>query len=321
MKSVKLTVGTVNNKSDGIALGFIAPESKYADDQATLTNLSVANNVDIGDNNIVSRRDGRTLLVSASSPHSLFTVNNNTYFVEASILKKLNSNNTTTIVTTLSANIPLTHIVINQEVVVSNGIDIGWLSGITYDQFESTGGDHTISIPAGQWLALYRGTLLSASGDVIYLSKPYNVTTCDKRVCALPMGGYIRMLGCVEDGFYVGTDKGVGFVSGTGVDDFKYEQVDSVCPPNGCFNCFTEQEEDGLKNVVSWASTTGIHIGQAGGVVKNLSEENVSMSKADNGYMFRREREGSVHYMAIMQTVNDGNINNERNIEVNSQED
>lgn len=81
--------------------------------------------------------------------------------------------------------------------------------------------------PAGQLVAYYKGRMFVAAGDTLYPSEPVAYELFDLRNF-ITLDGTITMLAALEDregtltGFFIGTDKSCGILTGNGPEDFKY---------------------------------------------------------------------------------------------------
>lgn len=302
MPTITLKPGTLNNRVDPIQLGEVDFRTNL------IGNIVIAENVDFNSANQVTLRGGRTTRYSGPT-HSLHTPANKpteTYFVEGGVLKQFASDYSVTTVATLQSDLPLFYEPVNQEVVVSNGVDIGWLSSGSYEAFApSLDGVFEADMPAGQFLAFYKGVLYVAAGSIIYASKPHNIERRDVRISKIPMDGSIRMLAAVEDGLWVATDNRVVFLPGGGQEDFVYLEGTNKTPPNGAFSMSWELAKDSDGNsirrrVVSWVSKEGICQGRAGGAYKSLSYPDIALPPGESGICFRRVINGIEQTVAVI---------------------
>jgi hypothetical protein len=243
---------------------------------------------------------------------------NETYFVDAGVLKSFTAAYATATVATLNSNLPLFYEPVNQETVVSNGVDIGWLGGGQYEAFSQTFGEFELAMPAGQFLAYYRGVLYVAAGSVIYFSKPHNIMVRDSRFSEIPLDGYIRMLASVEDGLWAATDNRVVFMAGGGPDEFVYREVTSNSPPNGAFSSSWEEEESGVRKVVSWVSREGMCYGRAGGAYENKSYPDIALPSGASGVCFRRVENGIEQTIAVIRTLGEDSAYTAPTLTINS---
>lgn len=317
MKTLRLTLAKgVNNIHDNVNLGdFDETESP------TIDILKTAENIDIDDLGLGRLRLGRTRKLAVSNAHSFFAHPKNpalAYFVVTSTLKKFNTDFTATTIATLSNNSRLCYELVNDEVVISNGSNIGWLTGTTYTAFNPTlDGVFEAAMPAGQFLAFCRGCLIVAKDNMIYVSKPWNAEVRDTRLSEFPMDGTIRMLGGVEDGVWLATDKHVSFMQGKGSDEWEFVHKSDFVPPKGCYGKGFIRGDKTAEQIVYWASN-GFCTGKAGGVFENLSEGMVRLPSGEYGSCFRREYKGLYQYLAVIGQKTDNNITVADDLEVNT---
>jgi hypothetical protein len=318
MPTITLRPGKLNNRQDPIKLGKIEDWRN-----PVIDTLIVAQDVDFDNNGLTTVRAGRTRRLVATSPHSFWVHPADSalgFFVEGGVLKRLNVGWTATTIATLSTNLPLSYEVVNGEVVVSNGSDIGWLSATEFLPFAPSLGQFELAMPAGQYLAFDHGdnALLVAAGSTVFRSKPYNIERREQRLSAYPMNGYIRMLACVGDGWYVATDKHVSFVQRSGAEELVFQHVTDAAPPDGGFSAGWEEDEKGVRRVVRWISQEGFCRGYAGGRYENLSYPDVATPTGTSGRVFHRVLNGIDQYVAVVRGPENRNAFTAPTIALNS---
>jgi hypothetical protein len=308
MKNVSLALNKgIDNIHDNIQLGDL-PEGQIP----RLEIVSAADNIDIDAAGLGRLRGGRVVRLAQTSPHSFWVHPQDksvAYFVCGSALKKLNVDYSATTVTTLSTNDACRFDVINGEVLVTNGTNIGWLNGTTYAPFSQTLGTFELAMPAGEHVAFLaaEGTLFTANGNMLYRSKPYNCMVRDSRYSEFPMDGSVRMLGAVEDGIWLATDKHVGFIQFDGDNEYRFIFKDSSVPANGCYGTTFVKGTEKPERLVYWAAN-GFFEGKAGGQLVNRSEPLVRLPAGISGSCFRREHRGWYQYVAVIRQKTAGNI-------------
>lgn len=299
----------IANKQDPHKLGQI---TDWRD--KTVKVLSQAQNVDLDDNGEATRRVGRTSRLAATYPHSAFVHPQNdeiAYFVEGGALKKLNTDYTTTTVHTFSADTNCGYEVVNGEVIVSDDVEIGWLSGATFEAFEWSAADDDenaefyATMWPGRFLAFWNGILWVAHNNLLGFSLPYNIATRDTRLDLIPMDGGIRMLAAVEDGLWLATDKHVSFIKGSGPDDLQFVHVSDLVPAHGCFSVGYESGDKDSSRVVRWASQDGFCTGRAGGAFMNLSPD-TALPTGSQGICIEKVDNGITQYIAVIRDDVDG---------------
>ena len=120
-----------------------------------------------------------------------------------------------------------------------------YLAGATAGRsFEFAEGNHTLVLPcrtlgatpttAGTFMAFWRGCLLVAEGSVLWASRPGVPHLTDWRNFK-PLVGNITAVQPVDDGIYVGTDRGLIWLGGTSWDALTYSdtQRGPVVPGSG----------------------------------------------------------------------------------------
>lgn len=297
MTEFTLEFGKLNNKQDPLRLGVIDFKTRV------ITSLTQLQNFDVDNNDLATCRDGRVEVYSGT-PHSFWVHpfdDSVAYFVEASVLKKLNADFTATTVTTLSNNFPVFFELVGMEVVISNGVDIGWVLDTDFTAFSQTTGQFERLMPAGQILAYDHGdnVLLVASDGVLYKSKPHNAEVRDERLDKFPFDGHIRMVAAVEDGWWIATEKRVGFVIREEDDEYAYTHVSDNPPAEGGFTAGWEKTESGSRRYVTWASLDGFIEGRASGQFRNLSE-GIALPEGTTGKVFARNNNGTDQYIAVI---------------------
>lgn len=214
-------------------------------------------------------------------------------------LKKLNADFSSTLVTELNSNAPMAYEMVNQEIVISNGTDIGWLKETTYDAFAPSCEEFEVPMSAGQYLSFHKGCLYVANGSVLEVSKPHDVERRDERYSLFPMAARIGMLAAVDDGLWI-SHKEVGFISGKGVDGLEYVHVTDATPPDGCFAVVVEDSEDDVKSFVLWASEEGFCKGGSGESYTNQSFGDVGLPEGEYGSLYHRFKNGIRQYIAVI---------------------
>jgi hypothetical protein len=291
-----LIAGVLNNRQDPMRLGVLSGEADR------LTTLVVAQDMDFDKNGKATLRRGRELILSAAA-HSFWVHPFNdkiAYFVEDSILYKLETDYSTVTVATLQTNARMVYEPVNEEIVITNGTDIGWLHNTIYDAFNTQLGKFEIPTPAGQYLSFYKGVLHILRGSSLFTTKPMNIMVMDKRFCEFQLDGYGRMIGAVEDGIWVATEKAVGFIRGKKVDDYVFEHKTNQVPANGCFMVTVEEKEQNVTSIVSWASPEGFCRGYDNGAYENLSVGNIALPEGSEGSLFRMYNNGTLQYLAVI---------------------
>jgi hypothetical protein len=285
------TFRTLNNKVD--------PASIAADQ------MTVAENIDLDGVGGFSRRKGRTSVALMSSPHSLWSSEDDAvaFYGYDSTLKRFWSDETSTDLLSLSTDDKISFVQVNNVIVFSNGTDIGYVKDGEAELMPTPTEQFKIAMAAGVFIAFYNGRLYALGHDGLYYSDPYTITQMDERNCIIPLLGAPTMLIALKDGLWVGKDDKVIWLSGGNPEEFTYtEYSDSVVPGTAVVNSSTKRL--GLKiegKFAVWTSDSGICVGANGGAYQIITEDYLAVKKAESGTGFIREANGLVHYITSLQ--------------------
>jgi len=310
LRSSDITFKTINNRLDPIQL---APDE-----------MSVAENIVIGDDNSISRRQGRTLSVATENPHSLWSSSDgeNTYYVASGMLMRLYGDMTTTAVGMLSYDEPLSYEPVNNIVVVSNGLEIKFINkSDELHDFSTPDENHKIALRPGRFIAFFRGRLYVLCDEGLYYSDPYAVQQMDERSCLIPLEGEPTMLIALDDCLWVGKGDKTIRILGKNPEEFTYKEFSSKVVPYSAKaidrTSRFKLSSDGRFCV--WTSADGICIGSNSGKYSLVTEEFLSVKKADFAASFIREEQGMAHYITSLHgTTTPRNQFDPASIEVNS---
>jgi hypothetical protein len=305
MAFVNLIPGGINNKQDPIKLGQL---TDFRD--PSVRKVTSAVNIDLDDNNVATRRAGRTERLAISNGHSFWTTRNGkfAYFVQGGVLRRFNSDYTATSLAILSVSNPVHYEPVNDVVVYSNGVDIGILdTGAQYSFQAPETLEFKTAMSPGQYLGFYNGTLYAALGSTLFISDPYKMHQRDTRTSQIQFPGYIRMLAAVADGLYLATDKRVYFMQGGSSDDFRLLEISDSAPANGAFGYRWTDDSDSSTRLVYWVCPEGFCTGATGGRYANLSTNDVALPSGTGGHCFFREENGISQYIGVINDPSGGN--------------
>lgn len=157
--------------------------------------------------------------------------------------------------------------------------------------------EHLQPPPAGQLVAYYKGCMFVAVGDTLYPSKPFAYELFDPRDY-IPLDGEITMLAPIEDrsgessGFFIGTTKSCGVLSGGGPDKFEYTPKTHYGAVKGAL-AFADATlyldgSIGARALPLWLTTQGVCVGLPNLEVNNLTRSHYSfpVSAAGGAAMF-----------------------------------
>ena len=131
-------------------------------------------------------------------------------------------------------------------------------------------------MPPGGLLASIPGYLLSASGNIVYFSAPYNFGLTDpaKNYIAFPQT--VSMMADCGSGVYVASDK-TYWLTGIGTEQMAMAEV---LPYGAVAGSSSRNTSSGA---VFWLSERGICTGDGTGQVANLQEKNMALSLTGSG--------------------------------------
>ncbi len=160
--------------------------------------------------------------------------------------------------------------------------------------------------PAGQIAGFHKGRMYVADKDLLYYSDARNYEMFDERQY-LQMTSVITMFAPVDDGFFLGTETDVMFVSGSDPSEFSKNSLNAGGPVRG-----TSQKVDatqfGIDGVHGegylWAADTGVYFGGNGSIVVNLTADKYLPARSNMGGSMIRKQNGNVQYIVSLQDPN-----------------
>lgn len=141
--------------------------------------------------------------------------------------------------------------------------------------------------PAGHLLGYFQGCMYVAVGDVVYPSEPYAHEWFDLRKY-IPFDAKVTLFAPVEDeGVFIGTEKSIGWMPGSGPEAFKYLRRASYGAILGTHTIVEASKfgdgSMGEQELPMWLSAKGICIGLPGGTVRNLTDAKYSFTAQGSG--------------------------------------
>lgn len=146
------------------------------------------------------------------------------------------------------------------------------------------------TMPAGQALAHYRGSLLVARGQFLYLSEPYRYGLINAGRGFIPFPAQISVVQPCEDGIYVCADK-TYWIPG---DPLNTQPV--VVLPYGALR--GSAIFDRLTQTAYWQGRQGVVVAKPGGQVAVPQDEALIFNPASSGASLLREQDGERHVLA-----------------------
>jgi hypothetical protein len=210
--------GGVDNVSDLTDMTMISKEF------GTFYFSPTADNIDINDNSLITRRDGyRVVYTAGNEIHSLWSDDLDCFFVSGTTLYRLNEDYSSTVLHTGLSGRPVVFASAFGDTYFTDGVYIGYISKFTStavtilpavtDLFKS-------SMPAGHAMTFYRNVLYVAVNDIVFCSDPLKIRQYDVRFGMIPQFGYITMLQSLDNAIWISDDKSIYCWLGTSHYDF-----------------------------------------------------------------------------------------------------
>jgi hypothetical protein len=271
----------------------------------TTYSLREARNVEIDNTFMLSSRKGSTLRLSGVDIHSGWSNGKVAFFVDGTVLYKLNWNGTayssTALLTGLSRGTRMSYAEVNNRVYMTNGTYIGYYSNESMNNLSTPTENYKMSLPAGKFITYMKGQLFVAKGKVLYIAD----ALCDHfdiRTGFRVFSNDITMLKSIDDGIYA-ADGNVWFLSVVGDENQlkKSSVLDTdVIPYTDVIINGKDIGEGVSEDFLMWVSTKGICIGDSKGSVKMPTLGKYNMPGKVIGTAMIRNNNGNVHYIAAL---------------------
>jgi hypothetical protein len=259
--------------------------------------LQQALNVEIDNTFGVSSRVGFTSARAGADIHSLWSDGVTCLYVDGAILYQMDSiYGRVEIRSGLTLSARMSYVNFNDRIYYSNGSQIGYLDG-TDNALMLPEREFKESLPAGQFIDVFKGCLYAAKDDTLYISDPlcdyYDIRSGYRR-----FKEKITMLRAVDEGIYISDDR-IWFIKGKGNDEFERDEV----YPSRAIS-YTDVRvsgkyiDDGVEgDVALWTGENGICLGDNGGKVVNLTDARYTFTSTGQGAGFIREKSSVRHYI------------------------
>lgn len=154
--------------------------------------------------------------------------------------------------------------------------------------------------PAGQIVAWHDGRTYVVDGNIIYPSQPYSLELFDVRDF-MQYPDRVTLFAPVDDGIWIGTEKEIGFISGSGPDSFAYKKKAGYGAIFGTQAYNFQQTKNGEVRYVLWTADNGICAGYPGGAFSNLTESHYRYSQPNEGCaLLRKPTAGPTQYLTVL---------------------
>ncbi len=270
--------------------------------------LRSAVNVDIDNDGIISRRDGRTAAAVAGNFHSMrdFLNHTLTLAVQDTNLVIIDPDYSVTVVRSgLTAGLRMEYVEVNNQVYYTNGQVYGFVENRRNGSLSTLTKLLSSYMPAGHMIEYYEGRMYVARGGVIIPSEPYDFNRTIQRKDFIMFPGRISLMKAVDDGLYVGYGSGTGFIAGRKPKEFVFKPLTSydAVPYTGVsVDAELVSGDQPLSGkAVLWESTKGPCLGLNGGVFFNLALNTYSPPDGYEGVsIYRKNRKGTHQMLTIL---------------------
>jgi len=270
----------------------VSPTKIKYDPRTGISGLSIAVNVDIGDDGSIRRREGITATARTEDVHSIFNGKKATYFVYGDRLYSLKEDYSGIFIReNLSLNAPMSYAEVGENVYYGNGFQIGyvkddinydWVAGTyigptTYKQFSDP--------PVGYILIHYRGRMYVVADYLLYWSEPFAYNWFDMARNYVWFSDVIIAGTAVDEGIYLSTESRIIFLRGETPDEFSPVTVSTYPAIKGTMIQVSGEELLGgtQGKCVMWTSQNGVYLGTSGGEVKNITDRRLVLPDVSSG--------------------------------------
>jgi hypothetical protein len=296
----------INNVDDPLRLPPIPVKIGAGGYKAAYPLVSCVN-MDIDNTYGLSSRDGSTIKVSGTDVHSGWAKDRLAFFVDGTNLYLLNEDySVTQLLSGLTNGSRMSYAAVNDRVYMTNGLYIGYYNNLAMYGLANPNKNYKVPLPAGKFIAYYRGVLFVAKGKVLYISD----ALCDHydiRTGFRVFANDITMLRPVDDGIYVADGRTWFLVEKRAFTDEPAElKKDSVLDvdaiPYTDVNINGKDIAEGVDgNLAMWTSAAGICLGDNKGVVKVLNQDKYYLTPRAIGAAAIRSINGITHYLTILE--------------------
>lgn len=162
--------------------------------------------------------------------------------------------------------------------------------------------DRLLMSPVPPWTAIdwYRASLLYAVGDNVEWSNTFDYELRDQAMNYLHFGEPVEVIASLRDGFYVGTDSGIYWYTGSNMAELDMDQVADYGSIRGTkthINGAVVGSGESTERIPVWATQRGIVMGLPGGTLRNLHENKVDFPGGLTGTALYRNAGRQNHYI------------------------
>ena len=298
-KTITLFTGSrgLNNKADPAKIKF-NPKTGISD-------MAACSNVVIEDSRRPSRRKGYTRRLDGST-HSLFSDGGDCLFVMEETgqgaLCFLHPDYSYTPVRVLTPNARMNYEQVDNVIYYMNGYERGKVRKGDFQSYAWNMGTYVgpetkrvfSSPPVGIGLAYYKGRMYVVQGKVVWASEDFDVSLYDLANSFMQFEDNVILIRPVIDGLFIGTEKKVIFLKGSGPSDMSERTVADYPAIKGT-DCkfvgkmgFTRNERVTISSTggtlyAIWMSQKGVCVGGPEGQFVNITEDRLVLPPALTG--------------------------------------
>jgi hypothetical protein len=162
--------------------------------------------------------------------------------------------------------------------------------------------DRLLMSPIPAWTAIdwYRASLIYAVGDNVEWSNTFDYELRDQATNYLHFGEPVEVIASLRDGFYVGTDSGIYWYTGSNMAELDMTQVADYGSIRGTkthINGAVVGSGESTERIPLWSTQRGIVMGLPGGALRNLHENKVDFPGGLTGTALYRNADRQNHYI------------------------
>lgn len=162
--------------------------------------------------------------------------------------------------------------------------------------------DRLLMSPLPAWTAIdwYRASLIYAVGDNVEWSNTFDYELRDQATNYLHFGEPVEVIASLRDGFYVGTDSGIWWLTGSDMSALDMTQVADYGSIRGTkthINGSVVGSGESTERIPVWSTQRGIVMGLPGGSLRNLHENKVDFPGGLTGTALYRNAGRQNHYI------------------------
>lgn len=260
--------------------------------------LVQANNVDIDNSMRIKSRPGRSLLVSGTDMHSLWSDGEKCFFVDGSILYQLMEDySVLEICRGLQTGARMSYAQFNDKTYYTNGFQCGYVKNYINYAYMNPNKTFKEPLPAGNCIDVYNNIIMTSVDNVLYISDPLSDYYDTRRGYRI-FKDTITMIRAVDGGVYV-SDNQVWFIRGGNNEEFERLEV----YPERAVR-YTDVKVasqfvglDGSDSVAMWTGMDGVCIGDSNGKVTNITKDKYIIEPHEMGGAFIRNINQVKHYI------------------------